>query len=171
VNVAGAPRDPTAGFEQLLDYRRQLLGRLEAQPGEFAAAVAAIPASAWHMPRDRLGRNLLDIAAHLRDVETQVFLPRIRRMLAEDNPVLTLEASHDEASAGSEREAAMTTILAGWSQARAELAALVRPLAPAGWTRAGFYPPAGTRTVQWWVERAYGHARDHQHALQSEGRQ
>jgi hypothetical protein len=25
----------------------------------------------------------------------------------------------------------------------------------------GFHAPSGQRTVQWWVERTYGHARKH----------
>ncbi len=163
--MSAPPRDPTAGFEQLLDYRRQLLRRLEQQPGEFAAAVAAIPAAEWHSPRDRLGRSLLAIAAHLRDVEARVFLPRLRRMLAEDHPALTVEASHDEASAGAPPDEPMTDILEGWSRARAELVQALRPLSPAGWSRTGFYPPVGSRTVQWWAERALGHAREHAAAI------
>jgi hypothetical protein len=164
--MAVPPRDPAAGFEQLLDYRQEMLARLEAQPAEFAAVVAAIPAGEWHTPRDRLGRSLLAIAGHLRDVEAKVFLPRIRRMLREDNPLLTLETSHDEAAAGPAPNEPMTAILEGWSRARAELTQALRPLGPAGWSRTGFYPPTGKRTVQWWAERAYRHALGHLSELQ-----
>jgi hypothetical protein len=154
--MTAPPRDPTAGFEQLLDYRRQLLRRLEQQPGEFAAAVAAIPAAEWRTPRDAQGRSLAQLAAHIREVETQIYLPYVRRMLREAHP--TLEPIHVPPGAGGE---AMTDILEGWSRARAELAQMLTGLGPQGWSRTGFYPPVGSRTVQWWAERALGHAREH----------
>ena len=164
--MTAAPRDPSAGFEQLLDYRRLLLERLEQQPAEFAALVAAVPADAWHTPSDAQGRSLLRVAAHIRDVEAKVHLPRIRRVLAEAQPHLTIEADHDDASAAFDPREPMTDVLAAWSQVRAELVSWLAPLDPAGWTRTGFYPPAGNRTVQWWAERAYGHVKEHQIALQ-----
>jgi hypothetical protein len=174
--MSAGQRDPRAGFEQLLDYRRHLLERLEQQPAEFALRVAAIPAAAWHEPRteqerealrlagyirDAQGRSLLRVAAHVRNAEANVYLPRIRRIVSEDRPQLTIEASHDEAWASFDPDESMTAVLAAWSQARAELVQLLRPLSPAGWTRMGFYPPTGNRTVQWWAEKAYAHAEGH----------
>jgi hypothetical protein len=155
-----APLASAAGFEQLLDYRQQLLARLEAQPGEFAARVALIPAAEWGRRRDPQGRSVLAVAAHLRAVEAGLYLPRLRRMLAEDNPQFSPE--EDAAAEISGPPEPLTAILAAWSQARAELVDLLRPLTPAGWSRTGFYPPVGRRTVQWWAERAYHHAREHQ---------
>jgi len=155
--MGAPPRDPAAGFEQLLDYRRHLLDRLEHQPSEFAAAVAGIPAAEWHAPCDEQGRSPAELAAHIRDVEERIYLPYLRRMLREHHPTLELE----DLPAPSAEGEAMADILKGWSRTRAELTTLLQGVGPAGWSRTGFYPPAGSRTVQWWAERAYGHAAQH----------
>jgi hypothetical protein len=156
-------------LDQLLDYRARLLARLEAQPAEFAAVVGGMPADEWHTRRDVGGRTIHLAAAHVRDLEAQAYLPRIRRILAEDRPELTPFAHHDWSAADYEPSEPMTAILESWSRARTELLALVRPLDSAGWSRAGFHPPSGNRTLQWWVERAHGHGRGHLEALRGAG--
>jgi hypothetical protein len=154
-------------LDQLLDYRAELLRRLEQQPAEFAAAVAAVPAAAWHRRRDGAGRTIHLIAAHVRDLELRAFLPRVRRILAEEAPSLTPYAHHDWSAAEYDAGEPMTAILETWSQARSELVHLLQPQASTGWSRAGFHPPSGRRTLQWWVERAYAHAHEHLEALRA----
>jgi hypothetical protein len=161
---AAEPAYPPA-LDQLLDYRARLLARLEAQPAEFAASVARVPEGEWHARRDAGGRTIHLAAAHMRDLEVKAYLPRIRRILAEDRPELTPFAHHDWSVDGYQAGEPMTAILEDWSRARTELLALVRPLDSAGWSRAGFHPPSGNRTLQWWVERAYDHARGHLEAM------
>jgi hypothetical protein len=160
-------RDSPPALDQLLDYRARLVEHLEQQPAEFAAVIAAVPAEAWHHHRDVEGRTLHQMAAHVRDLEALAFLPRVRLILAEDHPTLTPYAHHDWSLADYDPAEPMTAILASWSQARTELVALVRPLTSDGWSRTGFHPPSGKRTVQWWAERAYAHTRDHLQALRA----
>jgi hypothetical protein len=161
---ASEPEYPPA-LDQLLDYRARLVARLEQQPAELAAVVASVPEGEWHRRRDAAGRTIHLAGVHVRDLEAQAYLPRVRRILAADRPELTPFAHHDWSADDYEASEPMTAILQTWSQARAELLALVRPLDSAGWSRAGFHPPSGSRTLQWWVERAYGHARGHLQAL------
>jgi hypothetical protein len=162
--MTDGPRE-AAGFEQLLDYRRRLLDGLEQQPAAFAAQIAAIPADDWPTRRDAQGRNVLQVAFHVRDLETGAYRTRIHRILTEDQPTLAPDLDHTAFTDEDDPPEPMTAILAAWSQARAEIVEWLRPLTPAGWSRTGFYSPAGNRSVQWWAERAYAHAREHQQAL------
>jgi hypothetical protein len=157
------------GFEQLYDYRARLLDRLEQQPAEFARVLAAIPAADWQARRDDLGRTIHHVVAHVRFLETLAFLPRIRAILDDDNALLIAYPTHHWADEYYDPAEPMPAILTEWSRARAELVALLRPQAAAGWTRTGFHPPSGARTLQWWAERAYNHAREHLDSLAALG--
>lgn len=160
MNPPAPPPLPPA-VDLVLEYRAALLARLEQQPAEFAAALAAVPAERWHDRRAADGRTVHLAAAHVRDLETLAYLPHVRRILAEDHPSLTAEAHHTWSAESYDPHEPMTHILRAWAQARAELVGLLRPLPAAGWGRVGFHPPSGNRTVMWWAERAYGHVRGH----------
>jgi DinB superfamily len=148
-------------FDQLFDYRTRLLARLESQPAEAAAMLAAFPEPEWYRPRGPDGRSLHQLAVHVRDVESMAFLPRLRRILNEERPELESFPSHDWTDDDYQPGEPMTHILAGWSQARAEVLDLLPTPAAAAWGRTGFHPPSGQRTLQWWAERIYDHARQH----------
>ncbi|MCC7358764.1 MAG: DinB family protein [Anaerolineales bacterium] len=150
----------------VLEYRAELLARLEQQPAALAAALAPIPAARWRLAHTPDGRTVHLAVAHLRDLEALAYLPHVRQILAEDLPTLTAAWHHNWSAAGYDPAEPMTAILMTWSQARTELLACLRPLPPAGWGRLGFHPPSGKRTVQWWVERAYLHAQGHLVAIQ-----
>jgi hypothetical protein len=148
-------------FDQLFDYRARLLARLESQPAEVAAMLAAIPEPEWYRPRRLDGRSLHRAAAHVRDLEGMAFLPRLRRILREDRPVLEPFPSHNWSEGDYRPDEPMTQILAGWSQARAEVLDALPPASHPAWSRTGFHPPSGQRTLQWWAERVYDHVRQH----------
>jgi hypothetical protein len=152
---------PAPVFDQLFDYRLRLLARLESQPAEVAAMLAGIPEAEWYRPRGADGRSLHELTAHVRDVESITFTPRLRRILSEDRPALPPFTAQDRAGRAYQADEPMTRILAGWSQARAEVLDLLPPAAGAAWSRTGFHPPSGQRTLQWWAERIYRHARQH----------
>jgi hypothetical protein len=158
-----APTPPpiVPGFEQLYDYRVRLLDRLAQQPSEYAEVLAAIPELEWHQRLDDRGRTLHQIAAHVHHLDTLAFLPRIRRILTEDNPQLTAYLTHHFADELYDPRESLAELLTQWSRARTEIVASLRPLDGPTWTRKGFHPPSGARTLQWWVERAYNHAREH----------
>jgi len=150
-----------AVFDQLLDYRRQLLTRLERQPAEVADMLAGFPEPEWFRPRALEGRSLHQLMAHVRDVEQLAFLPRVRRILTEDRPTLEPFTSHDWSDADYQPAEPLTHILARWSQARAEVLDLLPAPDHSGWSLTGFHPPSGQRTLQWWAERIYNHVRQH----------
>ncbi len=148
-------------MDELRDYRARLLERLQAQPQELAAAIAAVPAGEWHTRRDSSGVSVHQQAVHLRDLEAHAFLVRLRRVLTEENPTIDPYTSHRWSDAEYRPGEPMETILHEFAAAREEALNLLRGLPPEGWSRSGFHPPSGQRTAQWWAERMYGHAQEH----------
>ena len=149
-------------FNKLLEYRARLLAELERQPAQVAALLAAIPEPTWHVPlRGPAGRSLHQLAAHVRDLETLAFLPRLRRIRREERPVLEAFPYHDWSDDSYRPDEPLTHILSTWSQTRSEVLDSLPPPSSPAWARTGFHSPSGQRTLQWWAERIYGHARAH----------
>jgi hypothetical protein len=148
-------------MKQLLEYRAELLARLARQPADLDEAVYSVPQAEWSGRLVSEGYTLHQLAAHVRDLEALAFLPRLRRILAEDYPALDAFPSHHWSMEGYRPDEPMGDILSGFARAREEALALLRPLPAEGWGRAGFHPPSGPRTAQWWAERMYTHARGH----------
>ena len=148
-------------FDLLFDYRARLLAQLDAQPAAVAGRLAALPEPDWYRPHRREGRSPHRVLAHVRDVETLSFLPRVQRILKEDRPQLGSFPAHDWSDGDYQPNEPMTDLLAAWSQTRAEIVGLLPPPDSPAWNRVGFHPPSGQRTLQWWAERVYGHAREH----------
>lgn len=150
--------------EQLRIYRLQLLERLEQQPREFAALLATLPEPEWHTRRLPDGATLHQVAVHLRDAEAHAFWPRARRILLEERPQLEPFPSHRwslDPAHGYRADEPLAEIVATFTRARQEVVAALRPITPEGWSRVGVHPPSGPRTLLWWAERMYNHARGH----------
>ena len=147
--------------DHLLDYRAELVARLERQPAEMAQVLAAIPEAYWHQRLAGLSRTVHRTLAHVRDLELLAFLPRIRRILEEDEPALAPFVSHDWSLRDYLPDEPLTAVLASWSQTRDEVMNLLPAPAASEWSRLGFHPPSGKRTLQWWAERIFTHAQAH----------
>jgi DinB superfamily len=143
------------------EYRARMLERFEHLPGRFAFAIAAIPEAEWWLRRAADGRTVHSLMAHVRDVETQAYLPRLRRILSEDDPALPAMPSHRWSEADYDTTEPMEALLAQYAGAREEELNLLRGLSAAGWSRVGFHAPTGRRTLQWWVERSLAHGLEH----------
>ena len=156
-------------MEQLLDYRTRLLETFERLPSGLATSIAAIPETEWHARRAPDGQTIHALMAHIRDLETLAYLPRLRRILAEDEPTLVAFPSHQWSEADYDPAEPMETLLAEYARAREEEMELIRRLDSAGWSRAGFHPPTGWRTAQWWVERALAHTVEHLEEIRAAG--
>jgi hypothetical protein len=154
-------------FPQLEDYRRRFLDRLEQQPGIFLALVVGLPEPEWHLRRIADGLTLHQLLAHIRDAEALAYWPRLQRILTEAEPHLDPFPKHrwslDEQY---RRGEPLADVLGAFTRTRAEVVALLKPLTPADWSRLGFHPPSGPRTLQWWAERLYTHAQNHLVELQ-----
>ena len=146
---------------QLLEYRALLLRRLAQQAEAFTALTAALPAAEWQTRRAADGTPLDQLFMHVRDAEGMAYWPRLQRILTEDGPHLDPFPHHRWSLEQPRPEETLAAVLASFLQTRAEVLTRLQTLDPAGWSRLGFHPPTGPRTVQWWVERLYTHARNH----------
>ncbi len=154
--------------QQLHEYRVFLLQHLERQPAEFVALVDALPEAEWHVRRVADGATLHQIAARVRDTEALAFWPRLQRILAEESPHLDAFPNHRWTQTYHPEEP-LRHIIAAFTHTRAEALAVLKNLNPDDWSRTSFHPPSGLRTLQWWVEQMYHHARAHLEAIRSAG--
>jgi hypothetical protein len=83
------------------------------------------------------------------------------RIIHEEHPTLEAFPTHNWTEALYNPAEPLTTLLDNFVRARAEALQWLRPLDAAGWSRMAFHLASGKRTTQWWVERAYAHAREH----------
>ncbi|MGH2523740.1 MAG: DinB family protein [Anaerolineales bacterium] len=148
-------------MNELQEYRIELLNRLERQPEEFSATLAALPEAQWFGWHVADGRSVHLVMAHVRDLEALAFLPRFRRVLTEADPILEPFPSHNWSTEQYNHAEPLAVMLADFARARAETVNLVHSLHPGDWSRRGFHPPSGWRTAQWWAERMYTHAQRH----------
>ena len=104
--------------------------------------------------------SLTEILCHLRDVEREVNLPRIRKVLGEENPFLVGEVTDVWVK---ERESAKQDgrqALAEFTAARKEVLGLVNDL-QAEWSRPARHAIFGPTTLQELVGFLAGHDRAH----------
>jgi hypothetical protein len=149
-------------MEQLREYRQILLSRLTQQPDQFATSLAAVPEADSHTRHAADGTTLHQLAVHIRDAEVMAFLPRFWRILSEDRPHLEPFPHHRwSLENGYRPDEPLADILADFRRHRTEAVARMRTLTELDWNRIGVHPPSGPRTLQWWAERIYTHARNH----------
>ena len=113
--------------------------------------------------------SAVQVLAHLLDVDREVYLPRVERLLGEDEPVVPDQPAHtwvaDRGHARADRDAT----LHGWLEARGALVARLVPLGPAEWRRFGWHSTRGPYPlgdmVRNWVEHDLAHVRQMARAL------
>ncbi len=139
----------------------QLIVRLGAASGELRWAVGELPENLWHTRPDEGEWSVHEIAAHTRDIATQVYRVRLARILTEAAPELQL---FDEVAwmAGHYNPAEpMAAILDELDAAHREMAALLLDRPETEWARTGHHPQHGARSAVWWARQAIAHAWEH----------
>ena len=146
-------------MEQLNEYRTRLLDRLEKSARDFRFAVQSaqearpVHAEEW---------SAHQIAVHTRDVEQMVYGARIRRSIAEENPLFenfdgdAWMAKHYDANEP------LASILDGLVDSVSQTVAVLRTLPPEAWTRPSRHETYGAGfSTQTWVERSLAHIEEH----------
>lgn len=113
--------------------------RLEAMPAFLEGAIASAPADRLRYKPSPEDFSLLEQACHLRDLEREGYLVRLRRILAEKRPVL---ASFDGGAVAAERDyLSQDARIAAqeFSAARRELTGLLAPLTQDDLARAAVF--------------------------------
>ena len=148
-------------MEELWAYRERLLERHAHQVAAFRAVLEAIPAGRLSQPAADGGWSAHQLAVHVRDVETQAYIPRVHRLLAEADPLLANFDAEAFMAAHYDPGEPVSRIADDIDQARRALRAALPFDAAQAWSRTGRHPALGVRSVQTWVERAVAHFDEH----------
>jgi hypothetical protein len=104
---------------------------------------------------------LKEVMAHLLNTETDVFLPRLKRMVAEERPTFEPFSAEAWARSGDHREGRFTDDLAGFARARRQTVAFLKGLPPAASTRVGLSGFFGPVTVAQFATHIADHDLEH----------
>ncbi len=108
---------------------------LRANPAALSTLTAQLPEEKWASRISEQEWNLTEIACHLRDVEAEVYLPRVQNILKEENPFI---AGIDTDSWAEERNYACQSgpaALEEFTQIRMQTLETLDSLGPEGWQR------------------------------------
>lgn len=127
---------------RLLDAALHLadaLRRLGGMPAELEAALARMPAQGWTARPCADAFSLVEQACHLRDLEREGYLVRVKRILAESDPEL---AGFDGAAVAAERDYRSQDAhgaVRDFATAREETVALLAAAPPRGLERTAMF--------------------------------
>jgi FMN phosphatase YigB (HAD superfamily) len=142
------------------DSPQALLANLRSTPAALASMTISLPLESWTRFPAPGEWCLTEIICHLRDVEREVNLPRLRRVLAEQNPFLVGETTDVWVKERKCAEQDGPQALAEFTVARKETLALLDGLA-AEWSRPARHAIFGPTTLQELVGFVAGHDRVH----------
>jgi DinB family protein len=141
------------------DRRQALIERYKEGPAAVAAALDGA-SDAELDARPAVGEwTAREVAHHLADSEMTSAI-RLRRLLAEDHPVI---AGYDEEEFARRftYDRPVESALAALAAARRTSAEILDRLTDADWARAGVHSEEGPYSVETWLEVYAAHAHDH----------
>jgi DinB superfamily len=134
--------------------QREIRDRVAAVPGELAAAARGAspepPAPGEWPPAD--------IVRHLIAVEAEVWHPRLRQLIDEDEPIWAwVEPDRWQGSP----DASLDALLADYGARRAVTVGMLDDLGDAGWAKTGVHATFGRLDAAGLMRRALDHDREH----------
>ena len=72
-------------MEELLEYRQRMINKIAKAPELIETAILRI--TDHTQPLEAGGWNIHQVIAHMRDVNQHVYLPRLHRIIDEENPM------------------------------------------------------------------------------------
>ncbi len=139
-------------MEELYEYRRNLVEKLADISQEIRRVIDDLPPQSLHTPWVKGTITPHRMLAHLRLVEVEIFAPRIRRILEEDQPELELFDDEDWMQASYDPAEPVEDILQAYEHARLQEIIGIEQMSISVWNRTARHPWFGVRTFQWWVE-------------------
>jgi hypothetical protein len=133
--------------------KERLIANLRSFPNELDDLVAGMSDDELRWRPIPNKWSIGEILAHLRDVEREVFQPRLRRTLHEDNPVFELFDQNQAAADRNYAEQSGRAALDELKALRAETAADLRRVPVEMWSRVATHPERGALTVEEQVTR------------------
>jgi hypothetical protein len=148
-------------MEELWAYRQRLLATHAAQVDRLGSVLEGIPERRLTRRPAGGGWSAHQLAVHVRDVEVQAYVPRVHRLLAEEDPQLSDFDAEAFMAAHYDPAEPVAQIVQDVAQARQGVRRMLDYGNAAGWSRTGRHPALGICTVQAWVERAVAHFDEH----------
>lgn len=140
---------------------KRLINRLETSADDFLLYLHKLPLEELQRVPSPNEWTLHQVAAHVRDVEEQVFLYRLKRMLREENPAVenfdgdTWTREHYSATEPVKK------IAAEIRAARKKQIALLKKAKDKDWARAARHSAYGKISVEWVMTHAANHTMEH----------
>lgn len=138
-----------------------ILAVLSSTPAALDSIAVKLSIDGWRLRPQKNEWSLGEIFCHLRDVDRDVTLPRIERILAEDAPFITAEATDSWAE---ERQYAVEDpgeALTGFIEARMRLLLALRKLDRADWSRPARHAIFGPTTLSELITFTITHDQNH----------
>jgi hypothetical protein len=145
------------------EERQQLIAQYEAGYDEVLKSLDGFPAdqlTAHPLPGKWSAR---EIVQHLADSEMNSAI-RLRRLLAEDRPVIHAYDQDDYARRLKYNERDIAPALESLRSSRATTAQILAAMSEEDWKREGWHPESGSYTTETWLRIYAAHA--HNHAAQ-----
>lgn len=145
------------------EERQELIARYEAGYDEVARSLEGFPADQLTAHPISGKWSACEIVQHLADSEMNSAI-RLRRLLAEDRPVIQAYDQEDYAARFKYNERDFAPALDALRGARSTSAQILNRLTEEDWQREGWHPESGLYTPEQWLKIYAEHA--HNHAAQ-----
>lgn len=152
---------PADALRHDLGQPEAMLANLYSTPAALDGMCRDLPESAWSAQPLPGEWGLVEIACHLRDVEQEVNLPRLRRLLNESNPFLSGEDTDPWAQKRGYRNQDGPLALSQFIAARMEFIALLESMPPDCWQAPARHAIFGPTTLKEIVSILASHDRLH----------
>ncbi len=137
-----------------------------ASPIAISALTDNLPPANWKRRPRETEWSLTEIACHLRDVEIEVNLPRLKKIRDEPTPFISAVESDSWAIERDYQSQAGLAALAAFADARGETLNLLDRLSPAEWQRLARHAIFGPTTLQELATVTVEHDRVHLRQVQ-----
>lgn len=149
--------------KELLEYRARLVEHIRQSAAAFCQACRALPNPGQPLAPGEWSAH--QVAAHLRDVNRQVYGLRLRRTLTEDQPSFENFDADIWAQTAYQAAEALEDILTSLQTELEDLLQTLEAQPPAAWARLSRHATLGQIALQGWLERLAAHLEEHRQSL------
>jgi hypothetical protein len=143
-----------------LTERELLTAELAANGAMLNELTADVPPADAATPPAPGEWGVIDVVRHLVEGDRDKFLPRVRRILVETEPVL----ARVETTAGDASD--LPTLVTAYASAREHVVKILKRLEPAEWSRTGVTPSRGPLSIEAYARTTRKHDTEHLRQIQ-----
>jgi len=146
-------------MDELLEYRQRMVMKI-ANAAELIEA-AILSNNDPTQPLESGGWNLHQVITHMRDVNQHVYLPRLHRIIDEENPMFENFDGEAWMAEHYQPQEPIQKAVSEFKEQCQSSADWLKNLPQEAWNRPGRHPSFGKHSLQWWVERTLAHISEH----------